>query len=414
MRLLEVGIRWPPETFLRWKLERLAARGIEVTVASSAVFDPIATVASVELVRIPSRRMTGSAALRIVVCEAPALLARPRRLARLLRGILRVPAAARHHYGGRGRMLAMCARLARLRPDVVHFEWTTSATAYMPLFEVWQCPVVVSCHGTIDVHVPGREHHLERLPELFRRAAVVHCVSESVRNEAVLLGLDPAKARIIRQGVDPTIFAPDEVARAARQNGSFRVITIGWLRWMKGYEYALQAIRELVARGVPVRYEIVGAPPPEHQLAAGEWQRIAYTVADLRMQSHVRMRGALSTLEIADALRASDVLLHPSVDEGSPTVLLEAMSCRVPVVATSCGGVGEMFSDGVEGLLAPARDPDALASAMLTLWRSPELRAEMGSAGRATVATRYTLAAQHDRFAALYHELTGVGRAALA
>lgn len=407
MRLLEVGIRWPPETFLRWKLQSLALNGFDVTVASSAVFDPGARLDGVEMIRIPSRRMTRAAALRAIARDGIPLLSSPRRLVALLRGIGSVPAPARTHYGGRLRLLAMYAQLARLRPDVVHFEWTTSATAYMPLFDVWGCPVVVSCHGTIDTRAPGREHHLARLPELFRRTAAVHCVSESIGREAASLGMDPAKARLIRQAVDPAIFHPR--ATPDRQaDGPFRIVTVGWLRWMKGYEYALEAIRELVAHGVPVRYEIVGNDPPEHNLTPGERERIAYTTTDLKLEADVVMRGALGTEQLVRALQRSDVLLHPSVDEGFPTVLLEAMSCGVPILATDCGGVAEMFTPGLEGLLVRPRDSGALADALLELWRSPQLRAQMGSAGRAAVSTGYTLAGQCEQFQGLYRELASV------
>ena len=409
LQLLEVGVRWPPETFLRQKLEALAASGLRVIVASRAIFDAEARLPGVVLLEIPPSGISRWRQARVLAGAGLVLLVTaPRRLARLWRSIRRVPPAARSRYGGTPGLLAMYARLARLRPDVVHFEWTTSATAYMALFEVWRCPVVVSCRGTIDPHIPGREHHLSRLPELFRRADAVHCVSESLEREVVGLGLDPSKARVIATGVDPLVFRPparDGTGNRRPDDGIFRIVTIGWLRWMKGYEYALEAIGTLVARGMPTRYSIIGAAPPELRGRLGERERILHTVADLELGEHVHLRGGLGTAEIVAALQGSDVLLHPSIDEGLPNVVVEAMACGVPVVATDCGGVGEALVDGVQGLLVRPRDPDALAAALERLGRSPALRGRMGDAGRATVFARFTLERHRDQFLSLYREL---------
>jgi glycosyltransferase involved in cell wall biosynthesis len=95
----------------------------------------------------------------------------------------------------------------------------------------------------------------------------------------------------------------------------------------------------------------------------------------------------------------------PSLDEGLPTVILEAMACGVPVVATDCGGVSEALTDGVEGFVVPPRDSEALKRALERLWREPELRTRMGEAGRRTATSRFTLERQLDEFLAMYREV---------
>ena len=150
IHLLEVAVRWPPETFLCWKLEGLAARGFRVTVASKAVFDPDARLDGVDLVRIERRAASPRRARWVVARDGLALALRsPLRLVRLWRATRRhVPPEERTRYGGTLGMYAMYLRLARLRPDVVHFEWNTAAVDYIALFDVWRCPVVTSCHGS--------------------------------------------------------------------------------------------------------------------------------------------------------------------------------------------------------------------------------------------------------------------------
>jgi glycosyltransferase involved in cell wall biosynthesis len=262
--------------------------------------------------------------------------------------------------------------------------------------------VVVSAHGT---HLsalptsPEQEEYVSRLPELMRRAAVVHCVADSLRNETRAYGLDPPKARVIRQGVDPNVFRPN-----GRHPDTHRLdlVAIGWMTWVKGYEFALLAVRRLVDRGVPVHYEILG---DDAGAEGREAERVCHTIADLGLDRHVRLAGAIPSAEVARRLAKSDVLLHASVDEGLPTVVLEALACGVPVVATDCGGVSEALTDGVEGFVVPPRDPGRLADAVQRLWESPELRARMGEAGRATATARFTLERQLDEFDALYREV---------
>jgi colanic acid/amylovoran biosynthesis glycosyltransferase len=400
-------VRWPPETFLCWKLEGLAARGMRVTVASRSVFDPAARLRGVDLLEVPGRGGDPRARKRLVWREGLKLLGRsPRRLVKLVRGVRRTPPATLRRYGGRTGLLAMCLPLARLRPDVVHFEWNTAATTYLPLFDVWGCPVVVSCHGsdlTVYPRAPGWAHYSERLPELLRRVTLAHCVSDSLRREAIGYGLDPAKARVIHQGVDPELFRP---ANGQRRNGrELHVLAVGWMWWVKGYEYALLAIRGLVDRGVPVRFEVLGGDPDSDGGQGGEHSRLRHTVADLGLEERVHFAGAVPSEEVAHRLRQAHVLLLSSVDEGLPTVVLEAMASGVPVVATECGGVAEAVTDGREGFLVAPRDSDALADALFRLWRDPGLRARMGEAGRATATSRFTLQRQLDEVAAMYGEV---------
>lgn len=403
LHLLEVGLRWPPETFLGWKLEGLAARGMRVTVVSWSLVDSNARLAGVDRVDLPPRSRLRMADRWAVRRDFAALLLRsPRRLARAIRAARRAPADVKERHEGEWGVLAVYLPLARLRPDVVHFEWMTTASTFLPMFEVWGRPVVVSAHGSHLTGLPQSPEaaqYARRLPELMRRSAVLHCVADSLREESRAYGLDPAKARVIRQGVDPQAFRPN-----GRQPDpdELRLVAVGWMTWVKGYEFALLAVRRLLDRGVPVRYEIVG---DDAGARGREVERVRHTVADLGLGEHVHLAGPVSSAEVARRLAGSDVLLHSSVDEGLPTVVLEAMACGVPVVATDCGGVSEALTDGVEGRVVPPRDPDALADAVLELWESPALRARMGQAGRATAMARFTLERQLGEFDALYREV---------
>jgi glycosyltransferase involved in cell wall biosynthesis len=419
LHLLEVEIRWPPESFVAWKLEGLAARGMRVTVASSQIFDPAARLRGVELVPLPKRPATTAEAARVSARAGLALLVllvtSPRRLVKLMRGVGRqmsTPARTRYRRGTMG-LLAASLPLTRLRPDIVHFEWHTAAAHFLPLFDVWDCPVTTSCRGSdisVYPHIPGRERYASRLPEVMTKVSAVHCVSESLKREAGMFGLEPSKARVVRPAVDPHLFKPaarNGAGGAAQAGDVLRVATVGWLRWEKGHEYVLGAIRTLLDRGVPVQLEILGAVPSERRSQMDERARILHTVTDLGLEDRVHLQGHASSAEISRRLQASDVLLHASVTEGIPNAIIEAMACGLPVVATSCGGVPEAITDGVEGFLVAPRDPERMARALLRLWKDAAVRERMGEAGRRKVLLGYTLEHEHGAFLEMYRKVAG-------
>jgi glycosyltransferase involved in cell wall biosynthesis len=403
---VEVGVAWPPEAFLCRKLEGLAARGMRVTVASSLVFDEHAELRGVELLRVPDSRAGPGwgAAWRAGLAL---LFTSPRRLVKLLRNISQVPGELAVRHGGTKGLLRMLLPLARLRPDIVQFEWNIAAVDHLPLFGVWRCPVVTSCRGsdvTVYPYVPSLRAYADRLPEVMRQARVVHCVSESLVHEARDFGLDPAKTRVIRPAIDPEIFRPRAADRGP-EGGALRVLMVGGLRWEKGHEYALEAIRRLLEMRIAVKLELIGDPPAGAVSASAERARIAHTIADLRLEDHVTVRAGEPHDRVSRRLAGADVLLHASVAEGIPNVVLEAMACAVPVVVTDVGGVTEAVSDGVEGYVVEPRDPEQLAQALFRLARDPALRARMGSAGRKRIEAGSTLDAQVQDFLDMYHEV---------
>lgn len=402
--LLEVGLRWPPTTFLQLKLEGLAARGVRVTVASTVPRRKARMrLPGVELLRVPHWREPRLVKLVGVTWDGARLLAEnPARLVALLKAVRRPVSPSRNKPPWRttAGLLRRYTRLARMRPDVVHFEWETAAARYLPLTDVWDCPVVVSCRNRgihVFPHTPGNEDWVSRLPTVFHRSAAVHCVSEAIREEAADYGLDPAKAWLIPPSVDPEFFSLAPMP--SRRRTALRIVSVGQLSWHKGHQYALHAVRLLVDQGVPTRFDIVGEGPDRDQVLG--------TVDDLGLRDHVRLRGRLTPAEVRGRLHGADVLLHASLSEGIPNAVLEAMACGLPVVVTDCGGTREAVTDGEAGFVIPPRDPHRMAEVLSALWRDPALGRRMGEAGRSRVRSSFQLSEQLEQIATLYEEVTG-------
>lgn len=207
--LVELGLAWPPDTFLRRKLVGLARRGFRITVvAPYGERVPVEPADGVEVVWMPSAHEPLAVAVLLAVRDCARLRVRdPARLAAVRTAWRRLRYRPRRE---RLRWLRQLAALAPLDPDVVQFEWESAAIGLLPLLDLWACPMVMSCHGGLDRYARSPSHFraVSGVAAAFHRAAAVHCVSDAIRAEALRHGLDPVKARVIRPGVDPAAFAP--------------------------------------------------------------------------------------------------------------------------------------------------------------------------------------------------------------
>lgn len=169
------------------------------------------------------------------------------------------------------------------------------------------------------------------------------------------------------------------------------VLTVARLDPQKG-------LHDLVAAAALVpeaRVMVVGEGPERPALET--------EIARLGLGDRVHLLGFRS--DVPDLLAASDLFVLPSLFEGLPLSILEAMAAGKPVVATAIGGNDEAVVDGATGLLVPPGDPQALADAIRALLRDPERRRRLGEAGRRRAEAEFSATAMVRRIAAIYDEL---------
>jgi glycosyltransferase involved in cell wall biosynthesis len=221
-------------------------------------------------------------------------------------------------------------------------------------------PLVVSVLGS-DVNVHAR-HTLQRVQIRWalRSAARVVAVSEALRREVVALGVPEERTAVVPTGVDVEVFHPQsrEAARQALQlpAAARLVLYIGNLLPVKGVPTLITAFAEVARQDPTAHLVLVGHGPLRGRL---EQQVHA---ADLHRR--VTFAGARPHADIPQWLAAADVLCLPSVAEGLPNVVLEALACGRPVVASAVGGVPELVTDEAVGRLVPPGDAAALAAAL--------------------------------------------------
>lgn len=384
-----VGLASAPETFLKRLFLGLLERGVRVVVVGSSRPDADLGAAGVEWFAVPPWK--GNRARRLLAVAAGmvrARLAAPDDWRVLARHVRAFPSASAR-MKARHRWLPFAGR----RWDVVYFPWNSVVESFGPLFELGM-PVVISCRGAqvnVAPHNPERADIAGALRIGFERAAAVHCVSRAILEEACGFGLDRRKAEVIPPAVDPSVFRPAD--RPAGGQGPLRIVSTGSLIWRKGYEYGVAALHRLLRSGVDALLEIIGEGP--------ERTRILYTARDLGVPDKVVLLGKLRPDDVRERLRSADLFLLPSLSEGISNAALEAMACGLPIVTTDCGGMREAVDDGVEGFVVPARDPEAMASALAALAADTPRRRAMGRAARNRVETDFDLRDQLDAFASL-------------
>jgi glycosyltransferase involved in cell wall biosynthesis len=172
--------------------------------------------------------------------------------------------------------------------------------------------------------------------------------------------------------------------------------TVANFRAQKDYPNLLAAARLLADRRVPVRIVAVGQGPQEEETRALH--------AALGLGDRVILTGRRD--DAVAVMAACDAFVMASNNEGLPVAIMEALALGLPVVSTAVGGIPEAITDGTDGILVPARDPEALATALTRIVEDPALRARL-AAGAAAAGDRYDIRTTTARLEAIYREVLG-------
>jgi glycosyltransferase involved in cell wall biosynthesis len=236
-----------------------------------------------------------------------------------------------------------------------------------------------------------------------------HAVSRAVAEDAVAaLGIPPDKVTVVPRGRDPERLprpgAEDRRRARARLGlpaGAPVLVTVGRQEYQKGHRVLLEA----VARLLPRRPDLVTLVAGRRGHATAELEALH---ARLGLGSAVRFLGHRQ--DVPEVLAAADLFVFPSLYEGLPGALIEALASAVPVVASDVPGVGEVVRAGENALLVPPERPAELAAAIDGLLRDPGRRAAFGDASRRIFEEEHTLERSVAGMVRLYEEMLG-GRA---
>jgi glycosyltransferase involved in cell wall biosynthesis len=234
------------------------------------------------------------------------------------------------------------------------------------------------------------------------RGAAAHVVTTGERlREQVMreTGLDAARVTSVPTGIDLARFAPGARPAARSRLGlpgdAYVVGIVATLRSWKGHRYLVEAIAAIPGATLV----IVGDGPGADNLRA--------QVKALGIEPRVRMPGNQD--DVVPWLHAFDVFALPSyANEGVPQAIMQAMACRIPVVTTPVGSIGEIVRDGQTGLFVRPESVESLRAALDRLRAEPALRERLAQAGLEQARSRFGSAIMLDQMERIFRAAAGL------
>jgi colanic acid/amylovoran biosynthesis glycosyltransferase len=270
------------------------------------------------------------------------------------------------------------------RADHIHAHWSTvPATMALIAGEVSGLPWSVTAHR-FDI---AQDNLLDMKA---RKACFIRAINQRGAQEiADRVSSAASLPFVIHMGVRVPCVKHRELPN---NNGRMlRLVVPANLLEVKGHTYLLQAVRILTDRGVDVHLDLAGDGPLREGLVR--------ETHDLGLRGRVAFLGLVPHEKLLKRMEAGswDILVLPSIvtnsgeKEGIPVALIEAMSCRVPVVSTVSGGIPELFEGVDEALLVPPKDPAALAEAIERVGSDPALRERLIESGSKRVGDSFAV-----------------------
>jgi glycosyltransferase involved in cell wall biosynthesis len=291
--------------------------------------------------------------------------------------------------------------------DLIHAMYITqpafvavTAARYLGL------PSVISARGNDLDRAAFDPGQFSQIHWALQHAGAVTAVSSDLQHKVQVFA-PGREVFLVANGVDTQLFTPgprdDTLATCLELDHGPVVAFVGEARRKKGLAVLLLAFARLcdACRPAPALLLIGGVRRDDASLL--EVFRRQNPALQIRVVPHVAHQ------QLPAYYRLADVLAFPSLRDGLPNALLEAMACERAVVATEVGGIPDVLHHQETGLLVPPGDATSLAEALLALLSDPEQRGRLGQAARAAVATRLTPTAEIEDNLQFYYKLTGKG-----
>ncbi len=215
--------------------------------------------------------------------------------------------------------------------------------------------------------------------KLLRTSDIVTTVSESVAQEFKNYYFDNGKIVVVGNGVDETFFVP--VQNSIEKENQY-IMYAGHIDREKGLFDLLECGKYVCYQRPDILFLLAGK--------GRDFDTLKKKAKKLGLQDKFIFLGQVGREQLVGLYQHSAVFAFPSYHEGIPTVLLEAMSCGLPIIATNVRGNRDLIIHGKNGILVPPRSPKEMADAILMLLDDGNLRKELGTNARKTIEEKYT------------------------
>ncbi|HEY6975704.1 MAG TPA: glycosyltransferase family 4 protein [Chitinophagaceae bacterium] len=280
-------------------------------------------------------------------------------------------------------------------PEIIHFEFSGVALAFLNHIDKLKGGKVVSCRGTGEnVNLLLNTERQENLKKLFEKVDAIHCVSSALKSTVLSYCRQTEKLFVNNPAIDTQLF---QRKKSYREEPILTILSVGRFIFQKGYFIGLLAIKKLNEYNKNFKWVIAGSGP--------QCEEILFHVHQMNLHDYVILVGNKNREEIIELYNEASIFFLPSVTEGIANVVLEAMSMELPVVSTRCGGMEEAIIHGENGLLSNVYDHISLAERLAELLVNCQLRKRLGKTARKTVVEKFDLNEQINKFEKVYYQL---------
>jgi glycosyltransferase involved in cell wall biosynthesis len=277
--------------------------------------------------------------------------------------------------------------LRRERYDVVHTNGYFADIIAIPACKLLGILHIATCHGFI---ANDKKLNIYNMLDRFilRFSNKIIAVSDGIKNELIKNGIKESRVIVIQNAAqgnyDKELFTQNRQNKRQQLNIREKEFVLGYIGRLseeKGIKYLIEASSILNELGVPIRTLIIGEGPQREELK--EWVR------HLNISSRIIFAGFQR--DIDSWLPTIDIFVLPSLTEGTPMSLLEAMAHGIPVVATAVGGVPQVVDSGKNGILVSPGKPEQIKDAIFLLYKNEVLRNDISQAAKETIKLKYNV-----------------------
>lgn len=314
-------------------------------------------------------------------------------------GLTLEPIRIRNVYG-LTQVLDLYGVIKKHRPDVIHTHGYKTNILGFVMARAFRLPIVTTFHGWLHSQNPTTKLFFRASIKLLLYFDLVITVSDQIKTALVEMGVPSKKMTTVRNipAIEAGIYSLEKNAfrdEIGMPPGSKAVGFVGRLEHVKGCYQFIHAISIVAKRDPDVCFVIVGE--------GSERQSLERESKELGLENRVYFCGFRD--DMASVFRALDLYVLPSLSEGVPLTLLEAMFYGVPVVATRVGGVPEVIRHGVNGMLAPPNDTQALAETMVDSLTNQEETTKRVVEAKQKIDKEYSVERWLDIIGGIYIEL---------
>ena len=287
-------------------------------------------------------------------------------------------------------------------PNVIHAHFGPMGVLALQVSKSLQVPLVVTFYGYDISSLLKHSRWKKRYQKLFQECAAITVLSEDMRNKVHQAGCPYEKIHIVHLGKNTSDYHFQERRKTPR-----KFLSVGRLVEKKGFKDTIQAFHDVVSKGLEIELDILGGGYEEASLRG--------LVQKLGLQKVIRIHGALPHEEVKKYFEQADAFILSSKtgfdgdEEGTPTVLMEALAVGLPSVSTKHAGIPEIFPENQQWLLAEEGNILQISEKILKICQlSSEDIQKISKEGRSHIEKYFEVRTEVQKFHHLYQEIQGL------